>query len=994
MNTLRLLGRIDLGAHAGANGDGAVRGAKRLALLTYLATAGRGGFRARDQVLALLWPEAPDRKARSALRSVLHSLRATLPEAIVNRGRREIGLDPDVLDTDVGLFLALLASGDSAHAVEVYGGELAPGLHVDEAGPFMEWLDRERAALRRTAADAARAAANLAADEDRIHDAVALARRAVDIEPFDEPALRLLLCLLRDAGDEAGAHEAFSRYSERLAVEFGAVPAPETAAVMDVPRAPVHRAEAPRVVPVGPVGPVDPHPASAPGHAAPVEAHAIPAGGRSPLESAPSVSHHGVGGAPAPTTPTRSRVDGVSALVAAAAAIVILIVVGRGGVGGAVPGGAATPDSAGPVVAYFPFTVIGGEDLSYLGEGLPRLLANRLDIPDVIRSVDPRSSEASARRTPGLLGDARLAATAAGDLGASAWVVGSIVEAGGRLRMSAELRRPGQRPRSFAVDAEDEAGLFSAVDRLAAQLLGAASPPSGELGQAAAGTTTELGALRAYLAGEAAFQDGRFSEAEDAFRQAVAADTAFALAYYGLARAAEWTVRDSLVRVGTAGATARSAALPERIRLLLDAKARFWDNDVREAARLYRLILARYPQDVEATYELADLTFHYGQVDGIPVDSAADGFRRVLALDERHRAARLHLVRILSVQGRLDEARAVSAPLVDRSADVSDAELSAHRAVWTSDAGALATARSALGTVDAAAFAGTVWRAVGFAPRPDMAASVVALAGEPHHPDDLRAVAAYFQAQSEAAAGRIGAALERADEATVLSPWIGWVARAHLAVAPEFAELDGLRAAVLRDGVALLVGEGPPKSSVGGAAGRPISTSGRLGALGFLAALSGEAAVVDLTRRGFMEAERWPGEFTAAEDLIASAEVYRMLGAPAALERLGPIVPDPNPRQIIRWALPFWVGELMREAGRSEEALGWYGSVVQDQYPGLALRGLVALRRARLLAELGRDREADAEYERFEALWVRADPALASHLSAARAERAALDLRN
>ena len=51
---------------------------KRLALLVYLAMAEPRGFHRRDSLLALFWPELPEKRARNALNKTLHFLRSHL----------------------------------------------------------------------------------------------------------------------------------------------------------------------------------------------------------------------------------------------------------------------------------------------------------------------------------------------------------------------------------------------------------------------------------------------------------------------------------------------------------------------------------------------------------------------------------------------------------------------------------------------------------------------------------------------------------------------------------------------------------------------------------------------------------------------------------------------------------------------------------------------------------------------------------------------------
>src|SRR5215472_4078983 len=76
----------------------AVRLRKALALLSYLAVTGR--LHVREELVALLWPEAGDDDGRRVLRSTLSELRRDLGDAdglphVLHVSRTALGLEPD-----------------------------------------------------------------------------------------------------------------------------------------------------------------------------------------------------------------------------------------------------------------------------------------------------------------------------------------------------------------------------------------------------------------------------------------------------------------------------------------------------------------------------------------------------------------------------------------------------------------------------------------------------------------------------------------------------------------------------------------------------------------------------------------------------------------------------------------------------------------------------------------------------------------------------------
>src|ERR1700752_3107308 len=100
MLRLTTLGAIDLRDRRGHPVREILGQPKRLALLIYLAVECRrsGGPVARDQLLALFWPESDAAHARNTLSQALHQLRQTLRlEVIEMHGATAVGNPGDYL---------------------------------------------------------------------------------------------------------------------------------------------------------------------------------------------------------------------------------------------------------------------------------------------------------------------------------------------------------------------------------------------------------------------------------------------------------------------------------------------------------------------------------------------------------------------------------------------------------------------------------------------------------------------------------------------------------------------------------------------------------------------------------------------------------------------------------------------------------------------------------------------------------------------------------
>ena len=197
---------------------------KRLALLAYLCLEGADGPVRRDTLLPVFWRESDEPHARAALNQALHVLRSSLGrDVLFTRGRDEVGVDFDVVRCDAVAFRRALESGDRQTALDLYVGDLLPGFHID-APEFERWLEAERAALRAEALEAAVAlgvAADRVEDPGRVVDAW---RRAVEVAPESEAAVRGLVLALWRAGRRSAALNTYESFAARLSEEYDVDP--------------------------------------------------------------------------------------------------------------------------------------------------------------------------------------------------------------------------------------------------------------------------------------------------------------------------------------------------------------------------------------------------------------------------------------------------------------------------------------------------------------------------------------------------------------------------------------------------------------------------------------------------------------------------------------------------------------------------------------------------------------------------------------------------
>lgn len=233
MLKLHLFGAVSLRNGSGELLSGLLAHAKPTALIAILAHAAPDPVR-RDRLLALLWPELDESRARNALSKALHLCRRALgDDALSVYGTETIGLTPGRWQCDLWTFREWLAHGDTDAAMAIFKkGEPLAGLHIPEAPEFDEWLDAVRGGCRTLALEVIGHAVPQAVESGDLSRAAELAGALCELNPFDEVALRLRLELLDRAGDRAGALHHYQQYRVRLLRELQVEPAPETEALV------------------------------------------------------------------------------------------------------------------------------------------------------------------------------------------------------------------------------------------------------------------------------------------------------------------------------------------------------------------------------------------------------------------------------------------------------------------------------------------------------------------------------------------------------------------------------------------------------------------------------------------------------------------------------------------------------------------------------------------------------------------------------------------
>ena len=599
---------------------------KGLALLALLAVAGERGT-SREALLAHLWPESDEERARTSLKQLVHSLRQQLRAPELVFGAADLRLSPAHLTSDVAEFRDAVQRGDHARAVGLHVGPFLDGFHLRGADGFERWAAAERAALAVSFARALEALAEGAGARGDVRAAVEWWRRLANAEPLSARGAVGLMSALEAAGERAAALQ-HARVHERLVRdELGSAPDPSVAElVARLQQAPPVAAPAPVERPAS----VDDAPPSDP-PAASVAAAAPPA----------TVAPSGAPLAPSPdgARPRRRR------LRAAAGGVLLLVGLAgyaawsdRGGARdgaagpapGARPAAAALRPDARPSVAVLPFANTSGDPADeHFSDGLTDELIGALGKVDGLR-VAARTSAFALKGRPL---DARAAART---LGVGAVLEGSVRRAGERLKVGAQLVSAADGSVLWTETYDREpADVFAVQEEIARAIAAALRVRLGAAGERAhlvARPTADLVAYELYLKGRYVFQTRTTGEgivqAAGYFERAVARDPTYARAYAGLS---DVYTRQAIFGYAPPRETfARAKAAAERALAL--------DGSLAEAhaALGHVLCVAEYAW-VEGEREL----------------------RQAIALDPSYVFARGPLAICVASQGRVDEAIAL-----------------------------------------------------------------------------------------------------------------------------------------------------------------------------------------------------------------------------------------------------------------------------------------------------------------------------------------------
>ncbi len=210
---------------------GAASQSRRIALLAAIACAGIEGI-SRDTLLALLWPEKPEDRARHALSQWLFLMRRDLGVDDLISGSHTLRLNTDRMTADVVEFDTAIAAKEWQRAATLYRGPLLEGLLLSNAPEFQQWLDRARNQRHAQAKRALEQVARTCEPTDP-EQAIIWWLRLAAIDPHSGPTASKVIRLLAASGDSVAAMAFARRHAETLRNDLDLSPSAEIASVIE-----------------------------------------------------------------------------------------------------------------------------------------------------------------------------------------------------------------------------------------------------------------------------------------------------------------------------------------------------------------------------------------------------------------------------------------------------------------------------------------------------------------------------------------------------------------------------------------------------------------------------------------------------------------------------------------------------------------------------------------------------------------------------------------
>ncbi|MEO8140102.1 MAG: serine/threonine-protein kinase [Gemmatimonadota bacterium] len=312
---------------------------------------------------------------------------------------------------------------------------------------------------------------------------------------------------------------------------------------------------------------------------------------------------------------TRTWLEGRGRRWAMTAAIVLTLAVG---VFALVRSHRASVEHAASLIAVLPFVPSSPDSaLTLLGKDLMQLVSATLDQVGGLSTVDRfRVLQVATQTMPYSLDQA---AALGRKFGAGSFVQGSLVRDGAGVRLDLGIYRSDTHaPMGPVIVVRAPADSLTALSdsttwAILHQIWRSGTPPSPSILDI---TTHSIPALRAFLDGERLSVAGRWSEAADAYRTAIKADSTFWYAKWGFTETLSWFNETDPDTAQARGYEAHLSSFGERDRRLIEAEKTAGTENYSAHLARFRAVAERFPDDWTVWFHYADHLFHGGPLIG------------------------------------------------------------------------------------------------------------------------------------------------------------------------------------------------------------------------------------------------------------------------------------------------------------------------------------------------------------------------------------------
>ena len=272
------------------------------------------------------------------------------------------------------------------------------------------------------------------------------------------------------------------------------------------------------------------------------------------------------------------------------------------------PPGIGTSGRPSVAVLYFE-SLSGDEEIRWLSRGLPNMLVTDLAqtpgldvvssqrIHEILKQIGQENLESI---------DKSVVTEVARRAGAGAVVVGSIFKSGEEVRIDVQVEDVGS-GRVLSAESVRGSDVFPLVDELTARIRSSLNVGDRPAGLPIADVTTPfLEAFQVYTEGYQAMLNVRYGDARKLLEEAVAIDPSFAMAYHELSLVALQRGEIPLARDYVDKAYQHLDRLPERQKLLVQARyTMLKEENPSKGAELLETLVSRYPDELEGYLNLS-----------------------------------------------------------------------------------------------------------------------------------------------------------------------------------------------------------------------------------------------------------------------------------------------------------------------------------------------------------------------------------------------------